>query len=155
MGYLLPKIGINYHYKGLVKLYNLMYENGYEFIYLTARSMNELPQTRNYINKITDEKDKHMFLPPGPVLMYPNSRIATLKNEVLYKTSDIFKTKILRLSQNIFHNGRGGLISGYGNQKSDMIAYVNAGMSRRLIMYVLKGKLYQLSGELNFTFHQL
>ena len=155
MGYLLPRIGINYHYKGLVKLYNMMHDNGYEFIYLTARSMNELPQTRNYIDSITDEKDKNMYLPPGPVLMYPNSRLETLKNDIFYKTSDIFKTKILRLSQNIFQNGRGGLISGYGNQKSDMVAYVSAGMSKRLIMFVSKAKLYQLSGDFNFTFYSL
>ena len=152
MGYLLPKFGINYHYKGLVKLYNLMHENGYEFVYLTARSMSEMPLTRTYIETITDEVDKNMHLPPGPILMYPNSRLDTLKNEIVYKTSDIFKTKIMRLSQNIFQNGRGGLISGYGNSKTDMIAYVNAGMSKRLIMFVQKAKLYQLSGEFNFTF---
>jgi phosphatidate phosphatase PAH1 len=74
--------------------------------------------------------------------MYPNSRMETLKNDLLYKTADVFKTKIMRLSQNIFQNGRGGLISGYGNQKSDMIAYVNAGMSKRLIMFVQKAKVY-------------
>lgn len=155
MGYLLPKLGINYHYKGLVKLYNKIHDNGYQFVYLTARSMNELPITRHYIETVTDEKDKHMHLPPGPILMYPNSRLETLKNDIFYKISDIFKTKIMRLSQNIFQNGRGGLISGYGNQKSDMIAYVNAGMSKRLIMFVQKAKLFQLSGDFNFTFEGL
>jgi phosphatidate phosphatase PAH1 len=43
MGYLLPKMGFRYHHKGQVRLYNKMNENGYEFVYLTARSMNEMP----------------------------------------------------------------------------------------------------------------
>lgn len=115
MGYLLPKLGIDYHFKGLVNLYNKIHDNGYEFVYLTARSMNEMPKTREYVESITDEKDKTMFLPKGPVLMYHRSRLRTLKNDIFNKTSDIYKTKIMRCCQNIFQNGSGGLVSGYGN----------------------------------------
>jgi phosphatidate phosphatase PAH1 len=97
MGYLLPKMGINYHFKGLVKLYNKIHDNGYEFVYLTARSMNEMPTSREYLESITDEEDSTLHLPRGPILMYPNSRMDTLKNELIYKTSDIFKTRIMRL----------------------------------------------------------
>jgi phosphatidate phosphatase LPIN len=143
MGYLLPKLGINYHFEGLVNLYNMIKDNGYEFVYLTARSMNEMPTSRNYLESITDETNLNMHLPKGPILMFPNSRIDTLKNEIIYKTSDIFKTKIMRLCQNIFLNNRGGLISGYGNSKTDIIAYTNVGMSQRLIWLVKNSKLYQ------------
>lgn len=77
--------------------------------------MNEMPKTREYIDSVADEKDKRMLLPKGPVLMYHRSRLRTLKNDIFNKTSDIYKTKIMRCCQNIFHNGSGGLVSGYGN----------------------------------------
>lgn len=45
--------------------------------------------------------------------------------------------------------------SGLGNQKSDAIAYVSAGLKHDLIFIVRKKKLYQLSGKYCFTFESM
>lgn len=86
LGYLLPMIGINFHFYGIVKLYHALIQRGYQFVYLTARSIHEYDATRRYLCSV---KDKELELPPGPVLMYPKSFFGILKNDLITKQSDV------------------------------------------------------------------
>lgn len=86
LGYILPLLGYNYHFEGLMDLYNDIESNNYQFVYLTARSIHEYKATRSYIDG-TREGSKR--LPKGPILMYPKSLMGILKNDLITKRSDV------------------------------------------------------------------
>ena len=86
LGYLFPLLGISYHFDGLVDLYKEVEKKGYDFVYLTARSIHEYQGTRKYIQSIVEDGTG---LPSGPILMYPKSFFGILKNDLITKRSDV------------------------------------------------------------------
>jgi phosphatidate phosphatase LPIN len=44
--------GKDWSHKGVVKLYNDIFDNGYKILYLTARALCQSDQTKNYLNKL-------------------------------------------------------------------------------------------------------
>jgi phosphatidate phosphatase LPIN len=52
-GHIFPRLGIDWSHPGIAKLFNLIKENGYEFLYLTARNIGYADGTREYINSLT------------------------------------------------------------------------------------------------------
>lgn len=53
LGHLLPRFGRDWTHPGIAKLFNDIRENGYEFLYLTARPIGMADTTRDYISGIS------------------------------------------------------------------------------------------------------
>jgi len=47
------------------------------------------------------------------------------------------------------------IYAGFGNQKSDMIAFFSIEINKDLCFYVSGNKVYQMSGNYSFTFNSL
>ena len=56
LGQVFPMFGKDWSHKGVVKLYNNLYKNGYKILYLTARALCQSDQTKNYLNKLIQSK---------------------------------------------------------------------------------------------------
>ena len=62
LGHFLPFIGKDWSHKGVVKLFNDIAGNGYKIIYLTARSISQSDQTKNYLkNKLSQSKKYYLL----------------------------------------------------------------------------------------------
>jgi phosphatidate phosphatase PAH1 len=53
LGHVFPWFGKDWSHKGVVKLYNDIYKNGYKILYLTARALVQSSQTKDYLARLT------------------------------------------------------------------------------------------------------
>ena len=65
-----------------------------------------------------------VFLPEGPLLMSPDGYMRSFTREVLYKTPDYLKTKILASINELFPNSKTPIYCGFGNRETDSSAYL-------------------------------
>ncbi|KAF2215709.1 hypothetical protein CERZMDRAFT_65163 [Cercospora zeae-maydis SCOH1-5] len=104
LGHVLNTIGRDWTHQGVAKLYTEIAANGYNFLYLTSRSVGQADTTRAYLKGIAQEGYK---LPPGPVILSPDRTIAALRREVYLRKPEIFKMACLRDIMSLF-SGHGG-----------------------------------------------
>eukprot|EP00092_Neocalanus_flemingeri_P014105 GFUD01015214.1.p1 GENE.GFUD01015214.1~~GFUD01015214.1.p1 ORF type:complete len:335 (+),score=71.34 GFUD01015214.1:212-1216(+) len=139
-GQVLPKLGITAQHKKVVELFDKVDKNGYKIVYLTARSMAQDEDTKEYIFKMLQNINGYS-LPPGPVLFSPITFLSGLIAEVVTKTPDIQKTKIMNEIWNMFKsqnntNIEDTIVAGYGNKATDTKAYVNSGIPLEAVYIV-------------------
>jgi len=145
-GQVLPKLGLSAHHTAVVELFDRIHRRGYRVIYLTARSMGQDEDTRNYLFQSL-QKVEGFSLPPGPILFSPTTILCGFITEVVTKTPDLQKTQTVLQLWELFRKGEGSVISntivaGYGNKDTDTKAYINAGMDRgRVYLVNPKGEL--------------
>lgn len=65
-----------------------------------------------------------MRLPPGPLLMSPDGYLKSFAREVIEKTPDQLKIKLLASVNEIFPNTKKPIVAGFGNRETDSIAYL-------------------------------
>lgn len=104
LGHVLNKIGRDWTHQGVAKLYTEIASNGYNFLYLTSRSVGQADTTRAYLKGVIQEGYK---LPLGPVILSPDRTIAALRREVYLRKPEIFKMACLRDIMSLFA-GHGG-----------------------------------------------
>ncbi|PPJ58212.1 hypothetical protein CBER1_02633 [Cercospora berteroae] len=104
LGHVLNTIGRDWTHQGVAKLYTEIAANGYNFLYLTSRSVGQADTTRAYLKGVVQEGYK---LPPGPVILSPDRTIAALRREVYLRKPEIFKMACLRDIMSLF-SGHGG-----------------------------------------------
>lgn len=104
LGHVLNTIGRDWTHAGVAKLYTDIASNGYNFLYLTSRSVGQADMTRNYLDGVVQEGYK---LPKGPVILSPDRTIAALRREVYLRKPEIFKMACLRDIMALF-SGHGG-----------------------------------------------
>ena len=104
LGHVLTTIGRDWTHQGVAKLYTEIASNGYNFLYLTSRSVGQADTTRNYLDGVVQEGDK---LPKGPVILSPDRTIAALRREVYLRKPELFKMACLRDIMSLF-SGHGG-----------------------------------------------
>ena len=104
LGHVMNKIGRDWTHQGVAKLYTEIASNGYNFLYLTSRSVGQADTTRAYLKGVVQEGYK---LPPGPVILSPDRTIAALRREVYLRKPEIFKMACLRDIMSLFA-GHGG-----------------------------------------------
>ncbi|KAI5359276.1 Putative HAD superfamily, LIPIN family protein [Septoria linicola] len=104
LGHVLNTIGRDWTHQGVAKLYTEIAANGYNFLYLTSRSVGQADTTRAYLKGVAQEGYK---LPPGPVILSPDRTIAALRREVYLRKPEIFKMACLRDIMSLF-SGHGG-----------------------------------------------
>uniref|UniRef100_A0A915J1E4 phosphatidate phosphatase n=1 Tax=Romanomermis culicivorax TaxID=13658 RepID=A0A915J1E4_ROMCU len=75
LGHILPIVGWQWEHLNVVELYGKIMDNGYKFIYLTARAIGQSHQTKDYLRSI---KQNNKNLPEGPLLLSPTSLFMAL-----------------------------------------------------------------------------
>ncbi|KAL3234849.1 hypothetical protein RNJ44_02637 [Nakaseomyces bracarensis] len=113
LGHVLAMIGKDWTHSGVAKLFSEIARNGYNIMYLTARSAGQADSTRNYLRSIIQSGHR---LPTGPVILSPDRTMAALRREVILKKPEIFKIACLNdirslyydnIDQNSIHEGHG------------------------------------------------
>lgn len=104
LGHVLTRVGRDWTHQGVAKLYTEIAANGYNFLYLTSRSVGQADNTRAYLKGVVQDGFR---LPPGPVILSPDRTIAALRREVYLRKPEIFKMACLRDIMALFA-GHGG-----------------------------------------------
>ena len=105
LGHVLNSLGRDWTHQGVAKLYTEIAGNGYNFLYLTSRSVGQADATRGYLRGVV--QDGGYRLPDGPVILSPDRTIAALRREVYLRKPEIFKMACLRDIMALF-TGHGG-----------------------------------------------
>ena len=103
-----------------------MQDNGYLILYLTARAVGQMKDTRNYLEGIVQE-GKHM--PRGPIICSPNRTFASLIREVVRRKPQEFKIPVLLSIADTFAPVN-PFVGGFGNRPTDAQSYI-VGKERR------------------------
>ena len=146
LGHAFTFIGRDWTHSGVAKLYTDISANGYNFLYLTSRSVGQADTTRHYLDGVVQDSYR---LPKGPVILSPDRTIAALRREVYLRKPELFKMACLRDIMTLFtghggstnttesqtaglpggtlgaNRGRGGspFYAGFGNRLTDALSY--------------------------------
>jgi phosphatidate phosphatase LPIN len=104
LGHVLNSLGRDWTHQGVAKLYTDIAANGYNFLYLTSRSVGQADSTRAYLDGVVQDGYR---LPKGPVILSPDRTIAALRREIYLRKPEIFKMACLRDIMALF-SGHGG-----------------------------------------------
>ncbi|GFQ68817.1 phosphatidate phosphatase LPIN1 [Trichonephila clavata] len=126
LGHILPMVGHSWAQLGVAKLFTKIQNNGYKFLYLSARAIGQARITREYLRKV---RQGEICLPDGPLLLSPTSLISALHREVIERKPEEFKISCLKDIQTLFPQFMGNpFYAGFGNKINDQWAYRAVGI---------------------------
>ena len=126
LGHVLTMLGRDWTHLGVSKLFTDIANNGYNIMYLTARSVGQADSTRYYLRGIDQNGYK---LPDGPVILSPDRTIAALRREVIMRKPEIFKMACLRDIQSLYgEQVKTPFYAGFGNRITDALSYRSVGV---------------------------
>ncbi|MEQ2246536.1 hypothetical protein ILYODFUR_000395 [Ilyodon furcidens] len=138
-GQILPQLGKDWTHRGIAKLYNSVHENGYKFLYCSARAIGMADMTRGYLHWVNDSGT---LLPQGPLMLSPSSLFSAFHREVIEKKPEKFKIECLTDIKNMFHLNTQPFYAAFGNRESDVFAYKQVGVPAcRIFTVNPKGEL--------------
>ncbi|XP_060692424.1 phosphatidate phosphatase LPIN2-like isoform X2 [Hemiscyllium ocellatum] len=141
LGHILPQLGKDWTHQGIAKLYHKIHQNGYKFLYCSARAIGMADITRGYLHWVND---RGTVLPRGPLLLAPSSLISALHREVIEKKPEVFKIHCLNDIRNLFNPHRCPFYAAFGNRSNDAYAYKQVSVQESRIFIVNpKGELIQ------------
>ncbi|XP_077384589.1 phosphatidate phosphatase LPIN2 isoform X2 [Festucalex cinctus] len=141
LGHILPQFGKDWTHKDIAKLYHKIHQNGYKFLYCSARAIGMAAITKNYLQWVND---KGTVLPKGPVLLAPSSLFSALHREVIEKKPEVFKMACLGDIRDLFNPKRQPFYAAFGNRTNDAYAYKKVGvLNTRIFTVNPKGELIQ------------
>ncbi|XP_037620312.1 phosphatidate phosphatase LPIN3-like isoform X2 [Sebastes umbrosus] len=147
LGHILPQFGKDWTHKGIAKLYHKIHQNGYKFLYCSARAIGMAAITKDYLQWVND---KGIVLPQGPVLLAPSSLFSALHREVIEKKPEVFKIACLGDIRDLFNPKRQPFYAAFGNRTNDAFAYKQVGVpDTRLFTVNPKGELIQERTKVN------
>ncbi|GMM36653.1 phosphatidate phosphatase [Saccharomycopsis crataegensis] len=121
LGHVFNMIGKDWTHPGVAKLFEDIASNGYNIMYLTARSVGLADTTRAYLDGIDQEGVK---LPVGPVILSPDRTMAALRREVILKKPEVFKITCLQDLRSLYGNiNKTPFYAGFGNRITDALSY--------------------------------
>ncbi|XP_067109959.1 phosphatidate phosphatase LPIN2 isoform X1 [Osmerus mordax] len=140
-GQILPQLGKDWTHQGIAKLYHSVAENGYKFLYCSARAIGMADMTRGYLQWVNDEGT---ILPRGPLMLSPSSLFSAFHREVIEKKPEIFKIECLTDIKNLFQYNKRPFYAAFGNRTNDVFAYKEVGVPVcRIFTVNPKGELIQ------------
>lgn len=127
LGHMMAMIGRDWTHPGVGKLFTDIKSNGYNVMYLTARSVGQADSTRYYLQGIEQNGYK---LPEGPVILSPDRTIAALRREVIMKKPEVFKMACLRDIKSLYGENvdETPFYAGFGNRITDALSYRSVGV---------------------------
>ncbi|XP_073481462.1 phosphatidate phosphatase LPIN1 isoform X2 [Aquarana catesbeiana] len=149
LGHILPTLGKDWTHQGIAKLYHKVSQNGYKFLYCSARAIGMADMTRGYLHWVNE---RGTVLPQGPVLLSPSSLFSALHREVIEKKPEKFKIECLTDIKNLFHPNTEPFYAAFGNRPTDVYSYKEVGVSLNRIFTVNpKGELVQEHAKTNIS----
>uniref|UniRef100_A0AAY4AAU2 phosphatidate phosphatase n=1 Tax=Denticeps clupeoides TaxID=299321 RepID=A0AAY4AAU2_9TELE len=140
-GQILPQLGKDWTHQGIAKLYHSVAENGYKFLYCSARAIGMADMTRGYLQWVNDGGT---ILPRGPLMLSPSSLFSAFHREVIEKKPEIFKIECLTDIKNLFQPNKQPFYAAFGNRTNDVFAYKEVGVPVcRIFTVNPKGELIQ------------
>uniref|UniRef100_A0A2K5S4Z0 Lipin 2 n=1 Tax=Cebus imitator TaxID=2715852 RepID=A0A2K5S4Z0_CEBIM len=141
LGQILPQLGKDWTHQGIAKLYHSINENGYKFLYCSARAIGMADMTRGYLHWVND---KGTILPRGPLMLSPSSLFSAFHREVIEKKPEKFKIECLNDIKNLFAPSKHPFYAAFGNRPNDVYAYTQVGVPDcRIFTVNPKGELIQ------------
>ncbi|XP_076870426.1 phosphatidate phosphatase LPIN3 isoform X2 [Brachyhypopomus gauderio] len=141
LGHILPQFGKDWTHQGIAKLYHSIHQNGYKFLYCSARAIGMADITKGYLQWVNE---KGTVLPKGPVLLAPSSLFSALHREVIEKKPEVFKITCLNDIRELFNPHQQPFYAAFGNRVNDVFAYKKVGVPETRIFTVNpKGELIQ------------
>ncbi|XP_066480036.1 phosphatidate phosphatase LPIN2 [Tiliqua scincoides] len=141
LGQILPQLGKDWTHQGIAKLYHSINENGYKFLYCSARAIGMADMTRGYLHWVND---KGTILPRGPLMLSPSSLFSAFHREVIEKKPEKFKIECLNDIKNLFGPRAQPFYAAFGNRPNDVFAYIQVGVPGcRIFTVNPKGELIQ------------
>ncbi|CAH2246092.1 phosphatidate phosphatase LPIN1 isoform X2 [Pelobates cultripes] len=149
LGHILPTLGKDWTHQGIAKLYHKVSQNGYKFLYCSARAIGMADMTRGYLHWVNE---RGTVLPQGPVLLSPSSLFSALHREVIEKKPEKFKIECLTDIKNLFLPNIEPFYAAFGNRATDVYSYKEVGVSLNRIFTVNpKGELIQEHAKTNIS----
>ncbi|XP_057876845.1 phosphatidate phosphatase LPIN1 isoform X3 [Melospiza georgiana] len=149
LGHILPTLGKDWTHQGIAKLYHKVSQNGYKFLYCSARAIGMAGMTRGYLHWVNE---RGTVLPQGPVLLSPSSLFSALHREVIEKKPEKFKVQCLTDIKNLFYPNTEPFYAAFGNRPADVYSYKQVGVSLNRIFTVNpKGELIQEHAKTNIS----
>ncbi|CAF3544133.1 unnamed protein product [Rotaria sp. Silwood1] len=131
-GHIFPLFGKDWSHDGIAEFFQAIQDNGYQFIYLSARAIGQSRVTRNFIRNI---KQCGFALPIGPLLISPDTLVTALYREVIARTPEDFKIECLKNIASLFP-GKNPFYAGFGNRLNDQWAYTAVGIPETRIFTI-------------------
>ncbi|XP_067337142.1 phosphatidate phosphatase LPIN1 isoform X5 [Channa argus] len=149
LGHILPTLGKDWTHQGIAQLYHKVSQNGYKFLYCSARAIGMADMTRGYLNWVNE---RGTMLPMGPVLLSPSSLFSALHREVIEKKPEKFKVECLTDIKNLFSPNKQPFYAAFGNRPTDVYSYKEVGVPLNRIFTVNpKGELVQEHAKTNIS----
>uniref|UniRef100_A0A668AU86 phosphatidate phosphatase n=1 Tax=Myripristis murdjan TaxID=586833 RepID=A0A668AU86_9TELE len=149
LGHILPTLGKDWTHQGIAHLYHKVSQNGYKFLYCSARAIGMADMTRGYLNWVNE---RGTMLPMGPVLLSPSSLFSALHREVIEKKPEKFKVECLTDIKNLFYPNTQPFYAAFGNRPTDVYSYKEVGVPLNRIFTVNpKGELVQEHAKTNIS----
>ena len=143
LGQVFAAIGKDWTQSGITKLFTDIEANGYQFMYLSARSIGQASLTRDYLINLRQDGEA---LPPGPVIISPDGLLPSLYREVVLKRPHDFKIACLAEIRELFPEAWNPFYAGLGNRQTDELSYEAAGVPRGKILTINKKGEVSLAG---------
>ncbi|KAM3593010.1 uncharacterized protein V6R79_003856 [Siganus canaliculatus] len=124
-GHILPQLGKDWTHQGIAKLYHSVHENGYKFLYCSARAIGMADMTRGYLHWVND---RGTLLPQGPLMLSPSSLFSAFHREIIEKKPEKFKIECLTDIKNLFFPNTHPFYAAFGNRENDVFAYKQVGV---------------------------
>ncbi|XP_026146401.1 phosphatidate phosphatase LPIN1-like isoform X1 [Carassius auratus] len=149
LGHILPTLGKDWTHQGIASLYHNISQNGYKFLYCSARAIGMADMTRGYLHWVNE---RGTMLPQGPVLLCPSSLLSALHREVIEKRPEKFKVACLTDIKNLFLPNTEPFYAAFGNRGTDVFSYKEVGVPLNRIFTVNpKGELIQEHAKTNIS----
>ncbi|KAK9531674.1 hypothetical protein VZT92_011084 [Zoarces viviparus] len=149
LGHILPTLGKDWTHQGIANLYHKVSQNGYKFLYCSARAIGMADMTRGYLHWVNE---RGTMLPIGPVLLSPSSLFSALHREVIEKKPEKFKVECLNDIKNLFYPNTQPFYAAFGNRPTDVYSYKEVGVPLNRIFTVNpKGELVQEHAKTNIS----
>ncbi|KAM9366245.1 phosphatidate phosphatase LPIN1 [Symphorus nematophorus] len=152
LGHILPTLGKDWTHQGIARLYHKVSQNGYKFMYCSARAIGMADMTRGYLHWVNE---RGTMLPMGPVLLSPSSLFSALHREVIEKKPEKFKIECLTDIKHLFYPNTEPFYAAFGNRATDVYSYKEVGVPLNRIFTVNpKGELIQEHAKTNISSYE-
>ncbi|KAK9959910.1 hypothetical protein ABG768_010003 [Culter alburnus] len=149
LGHILPTLGKDWTHQGIARLYHRVSQNGYKFMYCSARAIGMADMTRGYLHWVNE---RGTMLPMGPVLLSPSSLFSAFHREVIEKKPEKFKIECLTDIKNLFYPNTEPFYAAFGNRATDVYSYKEVGVPLNRIFTVNpRGELIQEHAKTNIS----
>ncbi|OAY50915.1 phosphatidate phosphatase PAH2 isoform X2 [Manihot esculenta] len=133
LGQFMPLVGIDWSQNGVAHLFSAIKDNGYQFLYLSARAIAQAYLTRQFLVNL---KQDGKALPDGPVVISPDGLFPSLYREVIRRAPHEFKIACLEEIKALFPSDCNPFYAGFGNRDTDEISYLKVGIPKGKIFII-------------------